>query len=296
MGTIIDHATVTPAGWRSRHSALRIAVATSKACLREAGCSPNELDLLINTGIYRERDLGEPALAALIQEDIHANPEDPYPGAHGTFSFDLANGVCGPLTALRVADGFLASAAIHRALVVASDADPGHGMIDDFPFAGAGGALLCSWFDEDAGLSAFCWANFPDDGESFSTTVPYEDGHTRMRISASDAVGEVFAVAAAKVAQDCLDEASTDLAHVDLIVAAPAFPSFVATLASHLGVPAGRIAVAADERIHTASLIAALHGALADGRLRPGGRALLLVAGAGVTAGAALYRVPVSMA
>ena len=109
MGTIIDHATVTPAGWRSRHSALKIAVATSKACLDEAGWSPNDLDLLVNVGLYRDRDLGEPALAALIQQDIGANPEDPYPGAHGTFSFDLANGVCGPLTALKVVDGFLHS-------------------------------------------------------------------------------------------------------------------------------------------------------------------------------------------
>lgn len=296
MGTVIDHATVTTAGWRSRHSALKIAVAASKACLHEAGCAPNELDLLINAGLYRDRNLGEPALAALIQEDIGANPEDPHPDAHGTFSFDLANGICGPLTALQVVDGFLHSGTIHRALVVASDADPGHGMSADFPFAGAGGALLCSWADEEAGLGPIRWANFPDGGESFRATVDYEDGRNRLHVVASKDTDEALAVAAAKVARECLDSAATDLAAVDLILAAPARATFTASLALHLDVAPDRIAVARDERIHTAALIVALHEATVDARLRPGSLALLVAVGAGVTAGAALYRVPGSVA
>ena len=292
MGTIIDHATVTPAGWRSRHSALKIAVATSKACLDEAGWSPNDLDLLVNVGLYRDRDLGEPALAALIQQDIGANPEDPYPGTHGTFSFDLANGVCGPLTALKVVDGFLHSGSIQHALVVASDADPGHGIAKDFPFAGAGAAMLCSWTDDEVGLGPIRWGNFPDGGETFRTTVTYTDGHNRLEVTAADAIDDVFAVAGAKVALDCLDAASIDLDAVDCIVAAPARAGFAAALAAHLGVTPTLIAVAADERIHTAALIASLHDARAGGRIRPGAVVLLVAVGAGVTAGAALYRVP----
>ena len=292
MGTIIDHASVTPAGWRSRHSALKIAVATSKACLDEMGWSPNDLDLLVNVGLYRDRDLGEPALAALIQQDIGANPEDPYPGAHGTFSFDLANGVCGPLTALKVVDGFLHSGSIQRALVVASDADPGHGIAKDFPFAGTGAAMLCSWTDDEAGLGPIRWANFPDGGETFRTTVTYIDGHNRLEVTAADAIDDVFAVAGAKVALDCLDAASIDLDAVDCIVAAPARAAFAAALAAQLGVTPTLIAVAADERIHTAALIAALHDARGGGRIRPGAVVLLVAVGAGVTAGAALYRVP----
>src|SRR6266536_3225110 len=269
MGTIIDRATVAHAGWRSRHSALHIAVAAANACLDEAGCLPNDLDLLVNAGLYRDRNLGEPALAALIQEDVGANPEDPHPDAHGTFSFDVANGICGPLTALQVADGFLHSGSIQRALVVASDADPAHGMTRDFPFASAGGALLCSWTDDESGLGPFCWANFPDGGESFHSTVGYHDGRNRLEITASELMDETFAVAAA-----------------------PARAGFTAGLASDLGVPVERIAVARDQRIHTAALIAALHDATTADRLRPGSTVLLLAAGAGVTAGAALYRLP----
>ena len=78
MGTIIDRLGITRGGWRSRHSALHLAVAAAKSCLHEARRDADDLDLLVNAGIYRDKNLGEPALAALIQEDIGANPEDPH--------------------------------------------------------------------------------------------------------------------------------------------------------------------------------------------------------------------------
>ena len=105
---------------------------------------------------------------------------------------------------------------------------------------------------------------------------------------ASDHMDEAFAAAAAKVAFDGLDRASTDLAAVDLVLAAPARPGFTADLAADLGVPEERVAAAGDERIHTAALIAAIH----DTSLRPGSTVLVLAVGAGVTAGSVLYRVP----
>jgi 3-oxoacyl-[acyl-carrier-protein] synthase III len=100
MGTVIEQVSLTGGGWRTRHSALHLAVKAAKHCLHKAGRSAHDVDLLINAGIYRDRNLAEPALAAMIQEDIGANPEDPHQQAHGTFSFDVSNGSCGILTAL----------------------------------------------------------------------------------------------------------------------------------------------------------------------------------------------------
>ena len=104
MGTVIEQVSLTDGGWRTRHSALRLAVKAAKHCLHEAGRNADDIDLLINAGIYRDRNLAEPALAAMIQEDIGANPEDPHEQAHGTFSFDVSNGSCGVLTALQIVD------------------------------------------------------------------------------------------------------------------------------------------------------------------------------------------------
>jgi 3-oxoacyl-[acyl-carrier-protein] synthase III len=75
-----------------------------------------------------------------------------------------------------------------------------------------------------------------------------------------------------------------------MIVGAPSDKGYRAELAASLGVPVERIAVANDERMHTASLVAALER---EGETVPAGAQILLIAaGAGIVAGAALYRVP----
>ncbi|MEE6176234.1 3-oxoacyl-[acyl-carrier-protein] synthase III C-terminal domain-containing protein [Mycobacterium sp. 050134] len=291
MGTVIDRIDVSHARLRGRHSALHLAVTAAKDCLKRAGCNASDLDLVVNAGIYRDRNLGEPALAALIQDDIGANPEDPHAGAHGTFSFDIANGTCGMLTALQIVDGFLRSHAIRRALVVASDADPGHGMSEHFPFSAAGAAMLCGWSDDDDGLSRVSWVHTDgEDSEAFTATVGFKDARNVLRFTESPDMDERFAAAAAEAARACLDAQSARLADIDLIVAAPARPGYRDALARRLGVSAEKICAAFDHRMNTAALAAALEPGIET--LPAGGRILLVAAGAGVTAGAALYRQP----
>ena len=59
---------------RHRHKrALILADEAAKKCLEKAGHEPGEVGLLINVGIYRDKNLGEPALASMIQEDIGAD-------------------------------------------------------------------------------------------------------------------------------------------------------------------------------------------------------------------------------
>lgn len=293
MGTIIDRVHISRGTWRTRHSALRLAVSAAKGCLQAAGTSARDLDLLINAGIYRDRNLGEPALAAIIQEDIGANPEDPHSDAHGTFSFDIANGTCGVLTALQIADGFLRSGTISRALVVASDADPGHGASEQFPHSPAGAALLCRWSPNGEGLGPVCWAENPDDGANLKATIDFDHFHNVLRFQKSAALAGELAAAAAQAACRCLDDAALRLSDVDRIIAAPAEHHFQAELAARLGITADRIEVCRDERMHTASLVAAMEGGDLDSPT--GARVLLIAAGAGIVAGAALYQAPVAV-
>jgi 3-oxoacyl-[acyl-carrier-protein] synthase-3 len=294
MGTVIDGLHVTHGTWRSRRSALQLAVTAAKDCLVHADTAPSELDLLINAGIYRDRNLGEPALAAIIQEDIGANPEDPHSDAHGTFSFDIANGACGVLTALQIADGFLRSQTISRALVVASDADPGRGASERFPFSPAGAAVLCKWSDQDDGLGPVHWVNSPDDGDNFRAVINFDMFRNVLRFRESPAIASELAAAAAQAAERCLDDAALNLSDIPVIIAAPGDHHYRAELASRLGVSVERIAVASDEHMHTASLVAALKHETAT--LPAGTPVLLVAASAGIVAGAALYRMPTSNA
>ncbi|SOX54364.1 3-oxoacyl-ACP synthase [Mycobacterium ahvazicum] len=293
MGTVIEQVDISQARWRDRHSALRLAVSAAEDCLLHAGCEPSELDLVVNAGIYRDRNLGEPALAALIQDDIGANPEDPHGDAHGTFSFDIANGACGVLTALQIVDGFLRTHSIRRALIVASDADPGHGMSEHFPFSAAGAALLCGWTDDSYGLSNVSWVNdsgAPYEDEIFSATVGFADARNVLRFSQSAALDERFAAVAAAAVHACLAAQSVRLSDIDVIVAAPARQEYRTALSNRFGLPVDRISIADDQRMHTAALAAAFERQV--DRLPGGAQVLFVAAGAGITAGAAVYRQP----
>jgi 3-oxoacyl-[acyl-carrier-protein] synthase III len=290
MGTVIDGLHVTHGTWRSRRSALQLAVTAAKGCLAHAGTAPSELDLLINAGIYRDRNLGEPALAAIIQDDIGANPEDPHSDAHGTFSFDIANGACGVLTALQIADGFLRSHTISRALVVASDANPGRGASERFPFSPAGAALLCTWSNQDDGLGRIHWVTEPDDGDTFRASIDFDMFRNVLRFHKSAEIAKPLAAASTRAVRLCLDDAGLELSDIPLIIAAPPDHRYRDELATGLGVPVERIALSSDQHMHTASLIAALDGKTEA--LPPGAPILLVAAGAGIVAGAALYRMP----
>ena len=292
MGTLIDHIAVVDGRWRDRHSALRLAVHAAGECLRSAKCTADDIDLLVNAGIYRDRNLGEPALAALIQHDIGANPEDPHLGGHGTFSFDVANGTCGVLTALQIVDGFLRSGAVERAMVVASDADPGHRLSRDFPFSPTGAALLCSWTETESGLGPVEWVNCPDDA-AMNATVGMVHGRNMLQVEVSPDCDERMAEAASRAAVSCLGQSGLSLDEMGAIVAAPAGGRYQEALAAKLGVAAERITTAGDERTHTAALASALdevRDKATDGR-----PILFIAAGAGITAGAALYRTPLGV-
>src|ERR1700751_5707493 len=124
MGTRIEAATALTSQGLRKPTARRLADAAARACLAQAGKEPDDLDMLINVGIYREDNMGEPALAALIQEDIGASLGQPPTGRRGTFSFDLLNGACGVISAAQIESGLLRSGVIRLGAVVPSGVRP----------------------------------------------------------------------------------------------------------------------------------------------------------------------------
>jgi 3-oxoacyl-[acyl-carrier-protein] synthase-3 len=290
MATTIDGIKLMRGGWHTHRSALRLAVAATEGALEDAGCPPSQADLLINAGLYHDRNLGEPALAPLIQGDAAINPGDPSPGGVGSFSFDVANGDCGVLTALQIASGFLSSRTIATAVVVAEDADPGRGLAPGFPYDPAAGALVCRWVDGARGLTSFRWRNRPDDGTSFRATIGLHQGRNVLAVTEDPCFAEQIGEVAAVVAGDVLEAERLTERDIDLVVASPARTAFIKTLVAELGIPDDRI-ITEGQNLHTAAFVAALEQAFQHGRVSNGDRVLFVCGAAGLTAGAALYRV-----
>jgi 3-oxoacyl-[acyl-carrier-protein] synthase-3 len=291
MATVIDAVGVATAPRWRRPNARKLADTAAARALHSAGRTPGDVDLLLNAGLYHERILGEPALAALIQEDIGANPGDPYVGGHGTFSLDIANGSCGMLTALQVADGFLRAGTVRHALVVASDADPGHGMAPGFPYAPVGAAISCRWRPGPGGILGFRVATHPGAGDGdggLRATVVFGGGRNTLVIEEAQGYAAAAGAWAADVAAKLLADHGMAPDELDLVVANPLMPDFLDALAAGLGVAPDRVTrPPRDHGAHTAALGVALR-TVVDEQRHEAGPMLLVSAGSGPVAGAAL--------
>jgi len=285
--TTIESVATATGGRGRRPSAHGLADTVARRALDGAGLPASDVDLLINAGLYHDRNLGEPALAALIQEDIGANPEDPHAGGHGTFSFDVANGSCGMLTGIQVADGFLRAGTIRHALIVASDARPARRLAPGFPFAPTGAAVVCGWRPDGRGIQGFRFANPPaGTGDGLSAIMEFARGRNRLTIAEEAGFAAAAGAWAGEVADKLLADHGLHAGDVDVVVANPLTAAFLDALAERLGVDRARMAEpAGGTTAHTAGLGMALAGAGLEA-----GTVLLVSAGAGPVAGAALLR------
>jgi 3-oxoacyl-[acyl-carrier-protein] synthase-3 len=301
MGTTIESAGT----YRSRNPwgrrALQLADRAARECLNDAGRDADELDLLINAGVYRDDNLAEPALAALIQEDIGANPGHPPVAGHGTFSFDVDNGACGVLTAAYLLDGFLRSGAIRLGMVVTSDVNPGASR--GYRFAPVGGALLLGRDDGIPGLTDFHFETFPRYQGLFESHVSWKQGRgprmpgrpggrSVLTVRRDHEYGAQCLDCAQLAAEKYAAELGLTLSDVDLLLASGPFDGFADQLAGRIGVETSRVAGPKGRlgHAHTAGPIAAIEAARRSGQLDAARTTLWVAAGAGITVALARYR------
>ena len=295
MGTIIE-ATATATADRPP-GALKLADAAARSCLERANRSADEVDLLINAGVYEDKSISEPAIASLIQEDIGANPEQQNGVGQGTFSFDVRNGACGLLTGIHLVDGMLASGTVELGMVVASDMDPEPGVSEGFVFPAVGGAILLSADDSRPGFSSFEFETFPDFADLFQSYMDWQEdapggeiphGGNVLTVEIAESYATRAVECAESTARQLLAANGVDLNELDLLVATASVPGFADGLAKRLGVSLDRVASPSDDLAgaHTAAPAVALESV----RLEGGRTALFVSAGAGITVVAALYR------
>jgi 3-oxoacyl-[acyl-carrier-protein] synthase-3 len=126
-------------------SSVQHAIIAGKACIEQVGIKAEDIDFIINTGIYRENNMLEPAIAMFIQKGLGINNDYVKNGnGKAAFGLDLMNGGIGALNAMRIADSLLQSGAIRYALILGGDSHPSSQTVAGFPYAAIGSALLLS--------------------------------------------------------------------------------------------------------------------------------------------------------
>jgi 3-oxoacyl-[acyl-carrier-protein] synthase-3 len=303
MGAHIDAASALTGRRLRKPTARRLADDATRTCLARVGRAASDVDMLVNAGIYREDSMGEPALAALIQEDVGASPGQPPIGGHGTFSFDLLNGTSGVISAIQIEAGLLRSGVIRLGAIVTSDVAPNLKEPRTAPFRPVGGAMLLGWDDHVPGFTDFYAETFPEYQDLFVSGLVWQE-RNGLRVPGR-ATGQSQMVIDSKPGYqarlvDCAEEATNrflrrlgmSLGDIDLLVPAPSSPGFLDTLTARLGIPGDRVAYVTEDLqgAYTTGPIAALQAATKSGRLGEARNTLMLAAGAGITVALALYR------
>jgi 3-oxoacyl-[acyl-carrier-protein] synthase-3 len=299
MGSRIESvATASERGHLVGRGALHLIDAAAKLCLRRAHHSADELDILINAGLYKDLNAAEPALASIIQEDIGANPELTPLHGHGTFSFDVLNGGCGVITGMQIVDSFVGHGNARHGMVVAGDADPSHRTSHHFPFAPAGGAILLDHTDDDTGFRDFELRTFPEYASLFRVQLRWEPDAGMLHRGRNvvdvheepEFAGRCIALAV-DVASQVLDRSGLHADDIGLLIGSQYPRTFAASVADRLGLPSPRVPAVSEPLAasHTAGPIAAMEAAIASGQLASTRHTLFVTAGAGITIGVALY-------
>lgn len=294
MGTIIEATGVSTDP--SIGSALTHAAIAAKNCIQDAGIDVQAIDLLINVGIYRDSNMVEPAMAALIQRELGLNLDFvKYRSPKAAFSLDLMNGACGLLNAVQVASAFLAAGNAEHVLIVSGDTHPSREKTPGFPYATLGAAMLLGRTENSRGFGRVYTEDSPGDDvgiEGFydmlssgtngrrSITVRHDADYHRRLLE--------LAVQSAKstAASEGIDLRRT------LLVTSRATPDFGENLAKELGLDA-RVAAstaAVDGDPHTSALTLGYHTAHLAGHDAEFDQVLFVAAGSGLTSASAVYR------
>jgi 3-oxoacyl-[acyl-carrier-protein] synthase-3 len=273
-----------------RMGALSHAVTAGRACLAASRYAPNDVQLLVNTGVHRDGHVCEPAIAAYIQHRLRINVEFQGPR---TLSFDLLNGGCGMLNALHVVSKLVEAGEIRAGMVVSSEANTDRHPDPSWVYPASGAAVLLDLSpDPDVGFGDFAFQTDERHAGLFISTVSLAVKHGRLLLRRQAELEDAYLAGARSVMDALLAKGTVRREEIDLVVPAQISAGFLARLPEAIGLPRERIldlsATLADT--HSTALVLALDQAVRAKRLGHGKTALLLACGSGVTVGVATYR------
>ena len=227
-------------------------------------------------------------------------------GARNAFSFDVNAACSGFLNALSVADSFVQTGKIQKALVVGSDALSRLLNWQDRTTCilfgdGAGAVVLGASENGNGGILS---TKLRTDG-SYVKTLYVPAGGSLKPATAKTVQNnehtitmngkEVFKVAVRsmeEISRQALDEAQVNVERVSLVIPHQANRRIIVALAERLGIPMERVVVNVDKYGNTsaASVPVALDEARRGGRIKAGDIVLLNSFGAGFAWGAAVVQ------
>ncbi len=272
-----------------------MAVAAAREALAMAGTRPEELDLIVVGTITP--DMPMPSCAVFVQAKL---------GAKKAFAFDVAAACAGSVYALSVADQFIRSGQVKRALVIGADLFTGVLNWKDRNTCvlfgdGAGAMVLAASEEEGRGILS---THLRTDGALAEIlTIPAggsrepltEENLGLQRHKVTMNGREVFKCAVREltaVTQDALKVHGLTAQQVDHVIAHQANIRIIEAVMQRIEIPIEKCWINLDKYGNTsaASVPMSLDEANRSGRLKRGDLVAMMAVGAGMAWGSAVVR------
>jgi len=271
-----------------------MAFRAAQRALNDAHMQATDLDAIIMGTVTP--DYPFPSSACVLEDML---------GARNVFSFDVGAACSGFLNALSVADSFIRTGQINKALVVGSDAlsrllnwqDRGTCIL----FGDGAGAVVLGASQNGSGIlstrlrtdGSYVKTLYVPAGGSLKPATPETVQRNEHTITMNGK--EVFKIAVRsmeEISRQALIEADVQVSEVALVIPHQANRRIIVALAERLGIAMERVMVNLDKYGNTsaASIPVALDEAKRQGRIKPGDIVLLNAFGAGFAWGAAVIK------
>ncbi|GAB2679410.1 beta-ketoacyl-[acyl-carrier-protein] synthase family protein [Nocardia goodfellowii] len=217
--------------------------------LDRSGIDNSEVALLLNTGIHRDDNIVEPAIAALIQKKAGINLR--YHGQRTpALSFDIMNGPCGFLDAVQVA----AVTGARKTVIVAGEGHPSRGEHPDFPYLTSAAAVVVAPSPDDTGFGTVYRGRTTAPARPLAYMPLATMGSEGCRVIALDQPDEAARERGLDIATEvvlrCLEQEGLDPADCVLLAGEPR-PGFAKSIAAAAGI----------DEVHTPGTAADPHSA-----------------------------------
>jgi 3-oxoacyl-[acyl-carrier-protein] synthase III len=282
--------------YEGEYGTVDMAVPASKMALERAGLTPDQLDMIVVATVTP--DLRLPSAACLLQDRI---------GAKNAFCFDVVAACAGSLYAVTVAEKFVASGSVKRALVIGGETMSAITNWGDrnscVLFGDAAGAVILERGDDNNGpgivdtqlyADGTAWQHLyiPAGGSKQPMTAELVDKKADRVVMNGREVYKIAVRSLVEAAQKILERNNLTASDVKCVVAHQANLRIIEGVSERVGIPMDRFEININKYGNTssASALVTFHEAKLNGRVKPGDLVLMLAIGAGMAWGAILYR------
>ena len=266
-----------------------VALATGaiRSCLKELTGSQHEIDLLVNTGVYRNDFIGEPAMAALIAGQVQLNATIDSWDQSRTFAYDLGNGACGFLHGCWSIQAMVFSGKSKKALCVSSEIENNrmNAPHKTLGLKESGCAVLLEESDR-TGFLRFLFKYYPEYSGALRTEINWnQNGQPFLHISRNDDMERLLLQHLPAVVEELLAKENLTMDNIQIVIPPQISSDFVHQFTQLLNIPESKVVnLNEDQNLYTCSTVFGIQEAYRKGMIREGDKGIILEAWIGADA------------